>query len=58
VSPILTEVNAELEVLRFQIRLAKDLKALPVNSQGHAAGLIGAQVGGWIKSLKPRTDRS
>jgi hypothetical protein len=55
---ILTEVNAELEVLRFQIRLAKDLKALPVTSQGHAAILVasvGAQVGGWIKSLAPRT---
>ncbi len=55
---ILTDVNAELEVLRFQIRLAKDLKALPVTSQGHAATLVagvGAQVGGWLKSLAPRT---
>jgi len=52
---ILREVNTELEVLRFQVRLAKDLKAMPVNSQGHAAGLVegvGAQVGGWLKSLK------
>ena len=52
---LLREVNAELEVLRFQVRLARDLKALPVNSQGHTAGLVegvGAQVGGWLKSLK------
>lgn len=51
---LLREVNAELEVLRFQIRLARDLSALPVKSQGHAAGLVegvGAQVGGWLKSL-------
>lgn len=55
---LLREVNAELEVLRFQLRLARDLKALPVTSQGHAAGLVqsvGSQVGGWLKSLK-RTD--
>ena len=52
---LLREVNAELDVLRFQLRLAKDLKALPVKSQGHAAGLVegvGAQVGGWLKSLQ------
>jgi hypothetical protein len=51
---LLREVNADLEVLRFQVRLAKDLRALPVTSQGHAAGLIegvGAQVGGWLKAL-------
>jgi len=55
---LLREVNADLEVLRFQVRLARDLKALPLNAQGHAAGLVegvGAQVGGWLKSLK-RTD--
>jgi hypothetical protein len=58
---LLREVNAELEVLRFQVRLAKDLKALPVKSQGHAAGLVegvGAQVGGWLKSLKRPDARS
>lgn len=47
-------VNTELEVLRFQLRLAKDLKALTIKSHGHAAGLIegvGVQVGGWLRSL-------
>lgn len=47
-------VNTELEVLRFQLRLAKDLRALTIKSHGHAAGLIegvGVQVGGWLRSL-------
>ncbi|HEV58480.1 MAG TPA: diversity-generating retroelement protein Avd [Phycisphaerales bacterium] len=51
-APILSEANMELEALRFQIRLAKDLKVLPVKSHGHAAGLmqsIGSQIGGWAK---------
>jgi hypothetical protein len=50
---VLEDVNMELEVLRFQIRMATDLKALPVKSQGHAARelrSIGSQVGGWLKS--------
>lgn len=50
----LSAVNVELEVLRFQVRLAVDLKALPVKSHGHAADLmhrVGGQVGGWFKSL-------
>jgi hypothetical protein len=48
----LTQANLELEVLRFQVRLAKDLKVLPVKSHGYAASSmngIGAQVGGWLK---------
>ena len=43
----------ELEVLRFQLRLAKDLAALPLSSHGHAARLVeqvGAQVGGGPRS--------
>jgi hypothetical protein len=46
----LDEVNVQLDVLRFQLRLAKDLKALPVKSHGHATKLmldIGGQIGGW-----------
>ena len=48
----LNDANVELDILRFQIRLAMDLKALSVASQGHAAKLlleIGAQIGGWVK---------
>lgn len=50
---ILEEVNLELDILRFQVRLAKDLKAISVQSHGQTFKLmhdIGAQVGGWIKS--------
>jgi hypothetical protein len=50
----LAVVNTELEVLRFQLRLAKDLGALPIMSHGHASGLIegiGAQIGGWTRSI-------
>ncbi|MGD0094455.1 MAG: diversity-generating retroelement protein Avd [Planctomycetota bacterium] len=49
----LKDVNIELEVLRFQVRLAKDLKVLPLKSQEHGVKLltgIGAQIGGWLKS--------
>jgi len=49
----LTEANMELEVLRFQVRLAKDLKVLPYKSHGHAAEQmqsIGAQISGWLAS--------
>jgi len=51
---ILRETNVELEVLRFQIRQAVDLKALPLN--GHLSVMekleaVGRQVGGWRKSL-------
>lgn len=52
----LGEANLELEVLRFQIRLARDLGVLPVKSHGFAARSltsIGAQVGGWMKA-KPK----
>ncbi len=47
---ILDQVNLDLEILRFQIRLAKDIRCLSLKSYGMAAeGLtdIGRQVGGW-----------
>ena len=49
----LFDANIEVDVLRFQIRLAKNLKILPVKSHGFAAkslDSIGSQMGGWIKS--------
>ena len=49
----LGEANIELEVLRFQVRLAKDLEALPAKSHAHAARVmndIGRQIGGWLSS--------
>ncbi len=54
-APSLTEANLELEILRFQLRLAKDLRALPAKSHGHGAGVmqgIGSQVGGWLKAKR------
>ena len=53
----LTDANIELEVLRFQVRLAKDLSALPAKSHAHAAkvlGEIGSQIGGWLASKVER----
>ena len=49
------EVNLGLEILRFQIRLAKDLRCLPLKSYGQAAEQIteiGRQVGGWHRQSK------
>jgi hypothetical protein len=50
---LLREANLELEVLRFQFRLAKDLHCLSLDSFGHAARTVnevGQMVGGWLKS--------
>src|SRR3954468_8861199 len=50
---LLEQANLTLEVLRFQMRLAKDLQCLKVNSYGFAAKAIdeiGRLVGGWIRS--------
>ena len=53
--PILDRVNVDLEVLRFQVRLAKDLHCLPVKSYGLAAEQlvdVGRQVGGWHRQSR------
>ena len=50
---ILEDVNLGLEVLRFQIRLAKDLRCLSMKSYAAAAAKItdiGRQVGGWQRA--------
>lgn len=50
---ILHCVNADLELLRVQFRLAHDLKCISTSAYGHAARElqeIGSQVGGWIKA--------
>ena len=52
---ILEQVNVDLEILRFQLRLAKDLRCLPIKGYGLAAGHItdiGRQVGGWLRQAK------
>ena len=50
---ILSDTNIELEILRFQLRLAKDLGVLTVKSYGFGSNClheIGSQTGGWLKS--------
>ena len=54
--PLLDDANLKLEILRFQMRLAKDLQCLQVKSYGFAAKQIdeiGKFVGGWLKSRMP-----
>ena len=49
---LLEQANLLLEVLRFQMRLAKDLQCLKVDSYAFAAKAIdeiGKLVGGWLK---------
>ena len=51
-APLLCAANLDLEVLRFQFRLAKDLKCLSLQSYGHAARTVnevGRMVGGWLR---------
>ena len=53
---LLEQANLELELLRFQFRLAKDLRCLPVDSYGHASRSVdevGRLVGGWIRQSSP-----
>jgi len=50
---LLEEANLNLEILRFQMRLAKDLQCLEVESYTFAAKSIdeiGRLVGGWLRS--------
>ena len=56
---LLEDANLTLEILRFQMRLAKDLQCLKVQSYGFAARAIdeiGRLVGGWLRSRPEVTD--
>lgn len=52
---LLAAANVELELLRFGLRLATDLRALPLTGHEYlirlAAG-VGAQVGGWLRAAR------
>ena len=51
---ILQDANIELEILRFQLRLAKDLRILTIKGYEYGAKqllAIGTQAGAWMKSL-------
>ena len=55
---LLEDANLSLEILRFQMRLAKDLQCLKVESYGFAARAIdeiGRLVGGWLRSRTEAT---
>jgi len=57
---LLRQINVELEVLRFRLRLAHDLGALPHGAHRTSLERVmncGKQLGGWIKLLdrKPQT---
>lgn len=52
---LLEAANLKLEVLRFQMRLAKDLQCLTAKSYGFATKAIdeiGRLIGGWLRSAK------
>jgi 23S rRNA-intervening sequence protein len=56
---LLEESNLTLEILRFQMRLAKDLQCLKVESYGFASKAIdeiGRLVGGWLRSRADGAD--
>ena len=51
-APLLREANVELELLRFQFRIARDLRCLSIESYGFAARSVdevGRLVGGWMR---------
>ena len=50
---LLEKANLNLEILRFHMRLAKDLQCLKIESYGFAGKSIdeiGKLIGGWLKS--------
>jgi hypothetical protein len=55
--PLLRQANMELELLRFQFRLAKDLECLTLKRYEYgvrAVNEIGQMVGGWLKKPGPQ----
>lgn len=54
----LNEASVELDILRLQTRMAKDLTILPLKSHEYAAktlAAVGAQIGGWLRSQGPHS---
>lgn len=52
---VLSRINLKLEILRHQLRLAKDLQCLRVNSYLYSCTSvdeIGRLLGAWIKAAK------
>ena len=60
-SELLADADATLHVLRFQLRLAHDLKLLDTRRYEHASrrcAELGAMVGGWRKAGVRRRDEA
>lgn len=58
-APLLRETNLDLELLRFQYRMAMDLKCLNPHSYEYALRVvneIGQMVGGWLKGSPRNPD--
>jgi len=58
---LLRKSNIELEILRFQLRLCKDLNLMKLRSCGYAIRQlteIGSQVGGWTRSIGANSEKS
>ena len=56
--PILEGLNAELDVLRHQTRLAKDLSLWSDRRYAYANGMInevGKHLGGWLRQQRRKT---
>lgn len=54
-SALLETANLQLEILRFQMRLAKDLQCLKIGSYEFASQAIdeiGRMIGGWVRKGK------
>lgn len=50
---LLRQANLTLEVLRYQVRLAHELRCLRASSYEHASGemhAVGSMVGGWARA--------
>lgn len=56
---ILRDAALRVEKLRYRLRLAKDLRVLPLNSHRHAISLledIGRQLGAWRRKIGGRDE--
>ena len=56
--PTLDEANLVVEQLRYQLRFARELRLLSIDSHHHACertDRIGRELGGWRRQIKART---
>ncbi len=54
---LLENLNAELDVLRYQTRLCRDFSLIDIRRYEHVSGLInqiGEHLGGWIRQQRAR----